>query len=201
MIRGVLFDFDGTLTRPEALDFALLRRATGCPPDQNILEYIGRLPDPAARAQALATLHGLELEAAARSHPNEDAEQVIADLRSRGFVLGLITRNSREAVLTALGNFARTRVSDFTVIVSRESDAPPKPDPGGVLLACRAMDVAPAALMVVGDYLFDIEAGARAQAVTTYLTNGRAVPVFRYAPTHIVARLGELLPLLPATAR
>ena len=38
-LRAVLFDFDGTLTRPGALDFAAIKRQVGCPPDRFVLEW------------------------------------------------------------------------------------------------------------------------------------------------------------------
>ena len=40
IIKGVLFDFDGTLTRPGALDFPAIKQELGCPADQAILEYL-----------------------------------------------------------------------------------------------------------------------------------------------------------------
>ena len=46
-LRAVLFDFDGTLTHPGALDFAAIKREVGCPPDQFVLEWILALPDGA----------------------------------------------------------------------------------------------------------------------------------------------------------
>ena len=54
-LRAVLFDFDGTLTHPGALDFAAIKREVGCPPDQFVLEWILALPHGAERdAAALA---------------------------------------------------------------------------------------------------------------------------------------------------
>ena len=45
IIKGVLFDFDGTLTRPFAIDFQAIKTAIGCPPDETILEFIETLTD------------------------------------------------------------------------------------------------------------------------------------------------------------
>ena len=44
MIKGVLFDFDGTLTRPGSLDFPAMKAELGCPLDQPILEFLATLP-------------------------------------------------------------------------------------------------------------------------------------------------------------
>ncbi len=53
--------------------------------------------------------------------------------------------------------------------MAREHVRRPKPDPEGVLLAARRMQVPPAALLVVGDYVYDIEAGRHAGARTVFL--------------------------------
>ena len=46
-ISAVLFDFDGTLTKPGALNFSQFKKSIGCPVDRPILEFIeSRLPDP-----------------------------------------------------------------------------------------------------------------------------------------------------------
>jgi hydrogenase expression/formation protein HypE len=88
-IRAVLFDFDGTLTEPGAIDFEAIRRAVGCPPDQLILEYIQGLPDPAVRAHCLEVLEGFEVEAAAASVPNAGAEESVLRLRRLGLRTGI----------------------------------------------------------------------------------------------------------------
>ena len=42
--KAVLFDFDGTLTKPESLNLSLVKKEIGCPADQYVLEFINRLP-------------------------------------------------------------------------------------------------------------------------------------------------------------
>ena len=39
-IKGILFDLDGTLTCPGALDFPSIKREMNCPGDTPILEYL-----------------------------------------------------------------------------------------------------------------------------------------------------------------
>ena len=84
LTKAVLFDFDGTLTEPGAIDFAVIKTAVGCPVDSPILEYIAALPDPDQRENAYATLDKFETEAAERSMPNEGAESLLAHLRIDG---------------------------------------------------------------------------------------------------------------------
>jgi len=49
-------------------------------------------------------------------------------------------------------------------------DAPPKPDPGGLLKLAAAWDVSPSAMVMVGDYRFDLDCG-RAAGTRTVLVN------------------------------
>ena len=65
----------------------------------------------------------------------------------------------------------------------------------GVRLAARQLNVDPAHVLVVGDFLFDIQAGRRAGALTAYLSNGRTAP--KDLDAHFVIRtLTGLKPIL-----
>jgi len=200
-IRAILFDFDGTLTRPEALDFTHLRAVTGCPPGQPILEYLATVTDPTVRSQALQRLDEAELAAARRSAPNAGAVDLLALCRRRALALGILTRNTAAAVHAALATFPPGTAELFSVLVSRDHDLPPKPAPAGVTHACQILRVPPQELLVVGDYLFDIDAGHHAGAWTAYLTNGHPLPVFTSTPDFVIQHLAELptLPVFPAT--
>jgi HAD superfamily hydrolase (TIGR01509 family) len=171
-IKGVLFDFDGTLTRPFAIDFPAIKTAIGCPPDQAILEFIAALADENQRRQSQATLHAMEMTAAAQSRPHEGAEDLIQFLKTRGLPIGILTRNSRAAVERALANFSRTQLSDFNLIITRDDPVTPKPSPEGVLQAVGRLKIDPDEILLVGDFHFDIQAGQRAGALTALLDNG-----------------------------
>ncbi|MFO7987393.1 MAG: HAD family hydrolase [Desulfatiglandaceae bacterium] len=169
-IRGVLFDFDGTLTLPGALDFPAIKKALGCPLDEPILEYIQHQPAD-EQDHLWRVLIRYELRAAGASRPNNGAERCLCALKEGGIALGIFTRNSLQSVKRALLEFEYINVDDFAAVITREG-SPPKPHPGGVLAATQAMGISPAALMVVGDFRFDIIAGKRAGARTIFLTNG-----------------------------
>ena len=171
-VKAVLFDFDGTLTRPGALDFSRIRRAIGCPSGTTVLEYIAGIREPLQKRRASLLLERFEAQGAAASKPGPGAEAVISFLRRRGIRVGILTRNTRKTVDRALENFRYTRVSDFDVIITRDDPVRPKPEPDGILLAARRMGVETREILVVGDYVFDIQAGIRAGAVTVFLDNG-----------------------------
>jgi len=168
-IRAVLFDFDGTLTLPGSIDFAGIKKAIRCPDDVPILEFIEGQPSVADQRQAWRVLKQFEEAAAQCSRPNEGAEELVRFLKRRHIRRGILTRNRRASVETALNNFAHVRLADFNVIITRDHVQRPKPDPEGVLLAARRLRVPAATLLMVGDYRYDIEAGQRAGAPTVFL--------------------------------
>ena len=196
LIRAVLFDFDGTLTRPEAIDYVALRKILGCPSGVAMLEFIQAIESPADRGEAWRKLEEFELEAAKASIPNTGAEDVVELLRARGVRLGILSRNSTSSIQVAIRNFARISLADFRVVLSRENPGRPKPHPDGVHDAARLFEVNPAELLMVGDYVYDIAAGHAAGAATAFITNGKAVPPTDPAPDYVVSALPELPPLL-----
>ena len=75
-IEAVLFDFDGTLTHPGALDFSIIKRAIGCPAHTPVLEFMHAVSDDARRREMARQLDRFEMEGAAKSRPNAGAERV-----------------------------------------------------------------------------------------------------------------------------
>lgn len=175
-IGAVLFDFDGTLTRPGALDFAAIRRELGCPPDRPILEYIEALPSEARRRDARQRLDAREMAAAAASVPADGAEDLVLALTARRVPCAILTRNTRRAVDRALANFRHLGPGHFREIITRDTPVAPKPSGDGVRLAARRLGVPPEQLLVVGDYVFDTEAGRRAGALTAFVSRPGGPP-------------------------
>ncbi len=201
-VAGVLFDFDETLTAPGAIDFAVIRQRIGCPEDEPILEYIAAMSSDEQRLQALEVVHEVQIGAAAAALPNEGAEDLVHWLQERGLPVGVQTRNSRKSVERALANFPGLSMDDFVVVITRDDPVPHKPEPDGVLQVAQVMGVPAEQVLVVGDYVFDIEAGRRAGAVTALLENAGSMtlpdlPDFRIqslADVPYIVRMGTPLP-------
>ena len=191
-IRGVLFDFDGTLTKPGALDFSIIKAAVGCPADKPVLEYIYGISDKKRKKAAHAKLDDFETAGAAGSEPAVGAEALIRFLGRQKIPIGIITRNSRRSVEQALNNFSQISSADFNLIVSRDDDLDPKPHPAGVLYAAEYFGIPPANLLMVGDYRFDIEAGNRARTPTALVAENAAAPGCFCRPGITVTDLIEL---------
>ena len=195
-IKGVLFDFDGTLTLPGALDFPAIKRELDCPLNMPILEFLETLT-PEQREPLLTILEAREEEAACNSIPNQGAEECLRGLKQKGLLLGILTRNSLKSVCGALKQFGHIREKDFDVIITRD-DSLPKPDPDGVLKAAQNMGIKLDELMVVGDFRFDVMAGKAAGAYSVLLTNGgkSVMAPGDPEPDQVIDNLSKLIEIL-----
>ena len=196
IIKGVLFDFDGTLTLPGALDFPAIKREMGCPVEQAILEYLETQP-PTVRAELMKILEQKEEVAAQASIPNKGAEICLSTLKKKDIPFGILTRNNIKSVKRALEKFEGVTIEDFAVILTREFSLP-KPHPDGVQEAARQMGVLPSELLMVGDFRFDVIAGKAAGASTVLVTNGgdSVMAPNDPEPDHTIGHLEELLDIL-----
>ena len=165
--RHWVFDMDGTLTIA-VHDFAAIRRALQIPESDDILHHLAALPpEQAAPKRAWLLDHERELACAAR--PAAGAFELLQALRERDCRLGVLTRNAHELALVTLetvglGDFFRAED-----ILGRD-EAPPKPHPGGLLQLAARWGIEPCAMMMVGDYRFDLEC-ARAAGARSVLVN------------------------------
>ena len=174
-LEGVIFDFDGTLTKPGAIDFAAIHEAVGCPRHVGLLEFLSEMTDLEERARKEAVLHAAEAEAAERCRPNEGAVELVAFLRDAQVPMAIITRNSRMAVDIAFAHLPEIDECCFAVVLTRDIPVNPKPFPDAVELAAGKLGVPTDALLMIGDHDFDIEAGRRAGTLTMFLRNDPGV--------------------------
>jgi len=163
-IGGILFDMDGVVVEQQ-LDFLAIKQEIFGNTHGFILERITEL-DPPERARAEAILERHEAEAASAATPMDGIAPFLTWMEAWGLRRGLVTRNSRKSVAMVL---ARLDVR-FDAVVTRE-DAPPKPAPDPVWLACGRMGLPPPAVLFVGDFEFDMLAGRRAGVRTVLLRN------------------------------
>ncbi len=82
------------------------------------------------------------------------------------------------------------------MLITRD-DAPPKPDPAPLHLACQRLGVDARHAWMIGDGIHDIEAGLAAGIRTVWLSHRRA-RAFAATPWREVADLFELAALLEA---
>jgi HAD superfamily hydrolase (TIGR01549 family) len=157
--------------------------------DRPILEALAEM-DEDERLRAEAVLHRHEEEAAVNSTLNPGCRELLDWLMDRRIATALITRNSRASVETVL---ARHRLH-LDVLITRQ-DAPHKPHPAPLLLACERLNVPTEAAWMVGDGQYDIEAACAARVRSVWISHGRMRP-FETRPDVTVSDLLELLELL-----
>ena len=165
--RYWVFDMDGTLTLA-VHDFEAIKRALEIPPLDDILHHLAALPaDEAAAKHAWLLAHERELALAAQPAPGAIA--LVRALCERDCRLGILTRNAHELALLTLDAIGLGDCFAQADVIGRD-EAPPKPDPGGLLHLAAQWRVAPSELVMVGDYRFDLDC-ARAAGAFGVLVN------------------------------
>jgi len=184
---AVIFDLDGTLTKPY-LNFGAIGAEIGV--QGPILEAMAGM-DAAARQRAETILVRHEREAAENATLQEGAVHVVAACREGGHPVAILTRNARATVSLVLERCGIT----VDAMRTRE-DGAIKPSPEPVLSLCRELHAEPRHSWMVGDYLFDIMSGKLAGTRTALMIGDKPLPEFARQADHVIRKLDELLPLI-----
>jgi HAD superfamily hydrolase (TIGR01509 family) len=186
--QGVIFDMDGTLIEP-LLDFARLRGELCVRPGVGILEALAAM-DPAEAEPRMRTLMRRELDAARSAELHPGAAETLGAIGAAGLKTALLTRSFAEAMNVVIERFDLR----FDLAWSREN-GPIKPEPDGILRACRTLGIEPAATACVGDFKYDMEAANAAGAIGILLARGER-PDFAHLARHVITELDQLPALL-----
>lgn len=179
MIRGVLFDLDGTLLDTEP-DFTLILNDMLA--EHGRANVTGALVRKFVSAGAMSVVRqGFDLldndplvppllqdflERYTLQIPNTkaglftDIDLVLSTLHDLGIPWGIMTNKARrfsEPLLTRFESFATC-----ATLVCPDDVGKGKPDPAGLLLACSQMNLPPQDVLYVGDHPRDIEAARNA---------------------------------------
>jgi HAD superfamily hydrolase (TIGR01509 family) len=118
------------------------------------------------------------------------ARELLEELDRRKIPQAILTRNSRAMTALALD---RLHLS-FSQVLTRE-DAPPKPDPEGLLMICRAWQFDVSDVIFVGDFHFDLIAGRRA-GMPTVLYAPFERPTYAEEADFVIGHLAETCAVL-----
>ena len=173
-IRGILFDFDGTLA--PNLDLPDMRRqVTALTKAHNVPEavfkdhYIVEMIDVATqwlarKGQTLAERYNqlahelitqFELNAARATTPFPQIPQYLEGLREAGIVTAVVTRNCRAAVLATYPNL----LEQVDALLARDDTPHLKPDVRHLQRGLDALAIVPAQAAMVGDGQLDMRSG------------------------------------------
>jgi HAD superfamily hydrolase (TIGR01509 family) len=161
-----IFDMDGTLTI-SIHDFDGIKSILGLPLDRPILEALNDLPTAQA-TELHQQLEALELNIAHQATAQVGARELLTKLQSRGAQIGILTRNSKPNAQATLAACGLDEFFPAESILSRHC-CPPKPSPEGIWQLLSGWRASPDRFVMVGDYIFDMEAGQRAGSATVYL--------------------------------
>lgn len=184
-----VFDLDGTITKP-ILDFPAIKRRLGLPIDRGILEEISKMP-PHEAESTHKLLAEIEREYAMKAEAAPGVAELLDALAARHVTMGILTRNKKDlAILTLeVTGFSSFFQQDF--ILGRD-EAEHKPSPEGLLKLLDAWQCSGSDAVMVGDFLFDLQAGHEAGMATLYVDETEAYPHEKYAD-RCVQRLDDIL--------
>ncbi|MFT6916372.1 MAG: HAD superfamily hydrolase (TIGR01509 family) [Motiliproteus sp.] len=186
-----IFDLDGTLTLP-LHDFAAMRRELGVPVGAGILEHLQQQPET-LRTELNNRLIEIEIDVAERAEPMPKAQALIHALFERGTQLAILTRNRRDCVDIVLQRLDLQYCFPPAQIIASEC-AEPKPSPAGIQRLMSHWQCDQDACVMLGDYLYDLQAG-RAAGISTVHVNPHAGPRW---PEQTDLELDGFSPLLSA---
>jgi HAD superfamily hydrolase (TIGR01509 family) len=189
-IKTVIFDLDGTITKP-FFDFDSIRKEIGM--DANggpILEAMENMTDSQRlRTQAILKKH--EDKAVRESTLNNGAREAIDGLRKNSISIGILTRNTKNNAIA----IAKKHNLKFDTIIDR-NDGPVKPDAFGVLKLCDMLGSMPKETLVVGDYLFDLLSAKAAGAIPVLIKNHDKADEFQEHAEYVITALDEILKII-----
>jgi len=188
IITTLVCDFDGTLaTCP--YDFAQMHRAVAAtakeydiPPE--VTAHLGLLEIIAVGAEwlcadaeramkfqtaAMARLSAIENEAARQTELLSGICDALQALKTAGYRLGIVTRNSTAAVKMIIG----TAPLPYDALLTRDDVAHPKPHVEHALHMLRLLKSQPACSLMVGDHPMDIALGKAAGMPTVAVLTGQ----------------------------
>jgi HAD superfamily hydrolase (TIGR01549 family) len=183
-IRGIIFDFDGTITRP-FFNFDLIKDEIGMPRDMLIIEFL-KDKDEAFKVKASNILDRWEIEAAEKAMLNDYIPELLEFLKSRKIKTAVLTRNRKTSIEVVCRKFNLS----FDYIDTRENE-PIKPHPDSMKRVISRLCLEPEHILTIGDFEHDILCGKNAGTLTMYLTNGNFNHNLKLKPDYIVKDMKE----------
>eukprot|EP00930_Biecheleria_cincta_P100407 TRINITY_DN92045_c0_g1_i1.p1 TRINITY_DN92045_c0_g1~~TRINITY_DN92045_c0_g1_i1.p1 ORF type:complete len:426 (-),score=64.87 TRINITY_DN92045_c0_g1_i1:82-1359(-) len=174
-LRGVVFDMDGTLTKPN-LDFAEMYRRCNVDLKTDLLPAVAAM-QPAERAAANAVIDEMEAEGRRTLELMPGATELVRWLKRHDIPTAIVTRNTAETV-DHLHNalWIPAGLPAFSPAISRDdATLPPKPDPAALKTIASKwnLPLGPDLLMVGDSPSNDVAFGKAASTSTALLDTGR----------------------------
>ncbi len=127
-------------------------------------------------------------------HPYPGIKNVLSELKSRAFKLGIVTSKFHDSLfegrsIGCIYELRKAGISDiFSTIIGLEDVKRHKPYPDGINLAMRQLDSKPEETLFVGDSAADISAAQNAGCRSCYATWGTEVPLPGHLQPHFTVK-------------
>ncbi len=134
-----------------------------------------------------------------RIFPEEHADKVLGFV-TKNYQTAIVTHAEKAVIERAYQEFSHLK--DIDLIISRNDLKYTKPNPFGLNLAIKALNLQPRETLYVGDLPHDIEAGKRAGTLTCAVINFNAAKkekkqlLEQFQPDFLIDHIGQLPQLL-----
>jgi HAD superfamily hydrolase (TIGR01509 family) len=190
--RHWIFDLDGTLT-VSAHDFEHMRRELRLTPQAPILEALQAMSASEA-APLWEMLNKLEFYYAGKASVMQGANELLQKLHASGRQLAILTRNTMPVVKHTLQACKIDHFFPLDHILDRDSCIP-KPSPDGIERLLKFWQADADDTVMVGDYLYDLEAGKGAGVATIHVDTRGDVDWSEFTDIRVEG-LGEIIEYL-----
>lgn len=180
---------DGTLTHA-VHDFPAIKKELGTPLELDILHGISLLSEEDAK-KAHEKLQEIEFRLASLGRASNGTMELLTWLEDNKRSMGILTRNNLVNTLETLRAANLKKFFHDSYIVSRDH-ATPKPSPEGIHILLDKWKASPNDAVMVGDYIFDLEAGKNAGLQTIYV-DPKGEFIFRDHADFCIKELDEIL--------
>jgi len=128
--------------------------------------------------------------------PIDHAQELIKELKKQGYSLGIVSSKLSDAVVMALEMFDMKE--DFDVIIGLDHVKKPKPDPEGILLACKQCNRGHDSVIYVGDTATDVKAAINAGVFSIAIVTSadRQTELIGANPNRLIRNLSEIETIL-----
>jgi HAD superfamily hydrolase (TIGR01549 family) len=158
--RHIVFDLDGTLTKPNAIDFASMRSRCNAPKGVDILSHIESHKDESKRRELHMIVEEEERKGLDRLELQEHCDELFEYLEKKQIKCGILTRNNDEIMMKSVQKMKRG-ASSFEIMLSR-SFQPTKPSGEPLHFIARHFSVSSQDLIMIGDSIDDIQSAKNA---------------------------------------